>query len=194
LITLIDGTAIACDEIVAGIGAIPETSLAQAAGLVVENGIAVDACLRTSDPDIYAAGDCCSFPHPLYGGQRIRLEAWRNAQDQGLTAAHNLAGAEEVYSSVPWFWSDHYDLTLRVAGLADRGAVTVERSEREDGNGNRLFFHLSEEGTLMAVSGIGVANIAKEMRVAEMLVERRAQIDHKLLANPSIKLKSLLKL
>jgi Uncharacterized NAD(FAD)-dependent dehydrogenases len=190
LITLMNGNTIECDEIAAGIGALPETGIAQEAGLTIENGIAVDAYLRTSDPHIYAAGDCCSFPHPLCGGQRIRLEAWRNAQDQGVTVARNMAGHEEVYSAVPWFWSDQFDVTLQVAGLPDRGVATVERA---DEGGNRLFFHLSEEGTLVAASGVGTASIAKDIRAAEMLVERRAVIDPALLANSSVKLKSLLK-
>ena len=69
--------------VLAGVGAEPETGLAEAAGLAIENGVAVDRRLRTSDPFIFAAGDCASFPHPLFGGRRLRLEAWRNAQDQG---------------------------------------------------------------------------------------------------------------
>lgn len=191
VISLVDGKELACDTIIAGIGAIPETTLAAAAGLTIDNGIAVNEYLRTSDPDIYAAGDCCSFPHPLYGGQRIRLEAWRNAQDQGFAAARNLLGGDEVYAAVPWFWSDHYDLTLQVSGLPDRGSVTIERGTGEEGN--RLFFHLSEDGALMAASGIGSASIAKDIRVAEMLIERKARIEPAKLADPSVRLKSLLR-
>ncbi len=82
-VVLADGSRIAADAVIAGIGAVPETALAEAAGLAVDNGIAVDATLATADPDIFAAGDCAACTHPLYAGRRIRLEAWRNAQDQG---------------------------------------------------------------------------------------------------------------
>ena len=118
-ITLADGRTVAADLAVIGIGASPVTGLAEEAGLAIENGIAVDRCLRTSDPDIYAAGDCCSFPLDIYGGRRVRLESWRNAQDQGTLAAKNMLGADEPISAVPWFWSDQHDLTLQIAGLAD---------------------------------------------------------------------------
>ncbi|GAA3316857.1 hypothetical protein GCM10020331_014100 [Ectobacillus funiculus] len=131
------GTSIECDTVVAGIGAIPETSLAEQAGLAVENGIRVNEMLQTSDPNIFAAGDCCFFPHPLYGGKRIRLEAWRNAQDQGMCAARNMLDSSESYAAVPWFWSDQYDLMLQVAGLPDQGEQTIVRSS---GDINKLFF------------------------------------------------------
>ena len=147
-------------------------------------------CLRTSDPHIFAAGDCCSFPHPLYGGRRLRLEAWRNAQDQGNVAARNMLGAQEPYTAVPWFWSDQYDQTLQIAGLPDEGPTTVVR---DLGPEAKLFFHLAPDGRLVAASGIGPNRlIAKEVRLAEMLIGRAASPDPQALANPSIKLKSLL--
>ena len=107
-IGLVDNDDIEADLAIIGIGAVPATRLAEDAGLTVENGIAVDDCLRTSDPSIFAAGDCCAFPLPLYAGRRVRLEAWRNAQEQGARAARNMLGAEEPQSAVPWFWSDQY--------------------------------------------------------------------------------------
>ena len=129
--------------------------LAEAAGLAVENGIRVDATLRTSDPAIFAAGDCCSFPLPIYGGRRVRLEAWRNAQEQGNLAARNMLGANAPHDAVPWFWSDQYDLTLQIAGLPDEGARTVRR-DLDDGA--FLLFHLAEDGRLVAAGGIGPGN------------------------------------
>ena len=117
-----------------GIGAMPVTQLAESAGLTLDNGIAVDEFLRTSDPDIFAAGDCCSFPLAIYGGRRVRLESWRNAQDQGTLAARNMLGAGEPISAVPWFWSDQYDLTLQIAGLAEGATQSVRR----DLGGRRL--------------------------------------------------------
>ncbi|OMF26767.1 ferredoxin reductase [Paenibacillus sp. FSL H8-0548] len=190
IITLINGETLACDALIAGIGAIPETALAAASGLAIENGISVDEKLATSDPNIFAAGDCCSFPHPLYGGMRIRLEAWRNAQDQGTHVAGSMLGAKEAYAAVPWFWSDQYDLTLQVSGLQGIGTTTVHRTLGSSGD---LFFHLTDERTLAAASGIGGPGIAKDIRLAEMLIASKAVLDPDALARPDVKLKVLLK-
>ena len=92
-IALADGSLVPSDLVVVGIGAVPNTELGAAAGLAVDNGLAVDATLATSDPAIFAAGDCCSFPHPLYDGRRLRLESWRSAQEQGTLAAQEHARA-----------------------------------------------------------------------------------------------------
>ena len=189
-LVLADGTRLPCDAIVAGIGAVPETTLAEVAGLAIDNGIAADAGLRTSDPDIYAAGDCCSFPHDLYAGRRLRLEAWRNAQDQGNLAARNMLRGHEHYAAVPWFWSDQYDETLQIAGLPDEGSETVVR---DLGEGARLFFHLASDGRLVAASGVGANRlINKDIRLAERLIGRRATPEPAALASASVKLKALL--
>ena len=89
------------------------------------NGIICDAMLRTDAPDIYAAGDCCSFPHQLFDHQRMRLEAWRNASDQAHVATENMLGGEKAYMAVPWFCSDQYDLSLQIAGVPGDGVDTV---------------------------------------------------------------------
>jgi 3-phenylpropionate/trans-cinnamate dioxygenase ferredoxin reductase subunit len=189
-IALADGSTVAADLLVIGIGAVPVTDLAQKAGLAIENGIAVDVQLRTSDPDIYAAGDCCSFPLAVYGGRRVRLESWRNAQDQGQLAARNMLGAAESASAVPWFWSDQYDLTLQIAGLPDEGTQTVRRDLSADAF---ILFHLAGDGRLVAASGIAQGNaVAKDIRLAEMLIAKGAKPDPTALAQPDVKLKSLL--
>jgi len=105
-LALSDGSELECDAILAGIGAVPDTALAADCGLAIDNGIAADDRLRTSDPHIYAVGDCCSFPHPLYGGRRIRLESWRNAGDQGMHLAGGLLGEDEPYGAGAWVWAD----------------------------------------------------------------------------------------
>jgi 3-phenylpropionate/trans-cinnamate dioxygenase ferredoxin reductase subunit len=189
-VVLADGSRIAADTVIAGIGAVPETALTEAAGLAVDNGIAVDATLATSDPDIFAAGDCAACAHPLYPGRRIRLEAWRNALDQGVLAARNMLGRAEPIAAVPWFWSDQHELTLQIAGLADAGQATVGR---DLGDGARLLFHLAADGRLVAAGGLGpLGRIAREVRLAEMLIARRAAPDAGSLASPEVKLKSLL--
>lgn len=188
-VVMTDGGAIDCDAVIAGVGAVPETALGEAAGLAIDNGIAVDATLKTSDPDIFAAGDCCSFPSVHYGGRRIRLEAWRNAQDQGLAAARAMLGSDEPYSALPWFWSDQYDETLQIAGLPDEGETTIVREAADA----RFFFHLAG-GRLVAASSVGPnAAIARDMRLAEMLIAAYATPDPKALADPEVRLKSLLR-
>jgi 3-phenylpropionate/trans-cinnamate dioxygenase ferredoxin reductase subunit len=190
-VTLADGRRIACDAVIAGIGAVPETALAANAGLAIDNGIQVDEYLATSDPQIYAAGDCCSFAHPLYGGRRIRLEAWRNAQDQGTLAARNMLGHGSAHEAVPWFWSDQHDLTLQIAGLADEGATTVVRPL---GDAAEIHFHVAQDGRLVAASGLGPNGaIARDIRLAEMLIAKRAAPAADDLADPDVKLKSLLR-
>jgi 3-phenylpropionate/trans-cinnamate dioxygenase ferredoxin reductase subunit len=189
-IILADGTRISADLIIVGVGAAPNVSLAESAGLAIENGIAVNERLQTSAEGIYAAGDCCSFPLAIYGGRRVRLEAWRNAQDQGTLAARNILGHDEPISSVPWFWSDQYDLTLQVAGLAE-GATT--HVTRRLGDNAFIEFHLADDGRLLAASGISEGNaVAKDIRIAEMLIARSAKPDPVQLADPAIKMKSLL--
>ncbi|CAN7691850.1 NAD(P)/FAD-dependent oxidoreductase [Pararhizobium sp. LjRoot238] len=189
-ITLKDRRVIAADLLVVGIGSVPNVALADAAGLAIDNGIAVDQHLRTSDPDIFAAGDCCSFPLGLYGGRRVRLESWRNAYEQGALAAANMIGAEEPISAAPWFWSDQYDLTLQIAGLAEGAVTTVRRDLSAEAF---ILFHLDGEGRLLAASGIGPGNtIARDIRLAEMLIAADRHPDPAALAAPEIKLKQLL--
>jgi 3-phenylpropionate/trans-cinnamate dioxygenase ferredoxin reductase subunit len=188
-VRLSDGTAVPAALVVVGIGAVPETGLAAAAGLEIENGVKADGCLRTSDADIFAAGDCCSFPLELYGGRRVRLESWRSAQELGGLAARNMLGANEPIGAVPWFWSDQYELTLQIAGLCDEGEQVVRR---ESGDA-LVLFHLKADGRLVAASGIGVGNaVARDIRVAEMLIAKRARPDAAALADSCVKLKGLL--
>lgn len=190
VIELTDGTSVRCDTIIAGIGAIPETSLAAECGLEIENGVRVNAFLETNDPNIFAAGDCCSFPHGLFSEKRIRLESWRNAQDQGLHVAENMLGAAKPFIVVPWFWSDQYDQTLQVTGLIDSGEETVIRDLGETG---KLFFHLSNNGYLVGASGIGSAKIGRDIRLAEMLIQKQVKPDPVTLGNQEVKLKEMLK-
>jgi len=189
-LTLAGGREVIADLAVIGIGAVPVTALAAEAGLAIDNGVAVDDRLQTEDPDIFAAGDCCSFPLAIYGGRRVRLEAWRNAQEQGALAAKNMLGAGEAHAAVPWFWSDQYGLTLQIAGLSDEGSATVRR-DLDDGA--FILFHMSGDGRLVAASGIGPGNaVARDIRLAEMLIAKRASPAPEALGSQAVKLKSLL--
>jgi 3-phenylpropionate/trans-cinnamate dioxygenase ferredoxin reductase subunit len=187
-IVLADGRTLGFDTVIAGVGALPNTRLAQDAGLDVDNGIVVDQNFRTSDPDIHAAGDCCNF---LWRGQRVRLESWRAAQDQGAHAAAAMLGAEDNYAKVPWFWSDQYDLTLQVAGLFDMARDVQQRPTTDD---NCIVFQCNGEHRLSAVAGVGTGNaVAKAIRILEKLIERESLVEPSALADPSFNLKTLLK-
>jgi 3-phenylpropionate/trans-cinnamate dioxygenase ferredoxin reductase subunit len=112
-----DGRRVACDFVVVGIGVQPRTGLAARAGLAVENGVLVDEQLRTSAPDVYAAGDVANAFHPFYG-ERVRVEHWANALHQGPVAARNMLGHAEAYDRVPYFFSDQYDVGMEYSGFA----------------------------------------------------------------------------
>ena len=188
-VVLTDGETLEGDAVIAGIGALPNVELAERAGLTVDNGIAVDRHLCTNDPTVFAAGDCCSFPHPLYGDQRLRLEAWRNALDQAEVVAGNLLGGEVAYERVPWFWTDQYELSLHITGLPHT-ATTVVTRERPDGV--VLHFGLDDRGRLVAASGVAEGTaVTKDIRLAELLIAARAHPDTASLADPAITLKSL---
>jgi 3-phenylpropionate/trans-cinnamate dioxygenase ferredoxin reductase component len=189
-VLLAGGGTVPADLVVVGVGVAPDTALAGAAGLALENGIAVDARLVTSDPAILAAGDCCSFPHPHYGHRRVRLESWRSAQEHGALAARNMLGRDEALATVPWFWSDQYDLNLQIAGLA-AGAVGQVRRELADGA--FVIFHVGPDGRLLAASGVGRGNaVGRDIRLAERLIAKGAHPDPAALADPSTSLKRLL--
>ena len=189
-VALTGGEVVAADLVLIGIGAIPNTELAEAAGLAIEDGIAVDEHLRTSDAHIFAAGDCCSFPQAHHGRRRARLESWRSAQELGAVAARNMTGMLSPVAVVPWFWSDQYDLTLQIAGLAEGAAMQVRRDLRE---GAFILFHLDADGRLLAASGIGPGNaVARDIRLAEMMIARGLSPDPALLAAPGTNLKKLL--
>jgi len=190
-ITLAEGTAIEADVVVAGVGSVPETSLAAAAGIETDDGVVTDARFATSAPDVFAAGDCCRYPHPLYDGRPLRLESWRAAQEHGTAAARAMLGGQAPFDGVPWFWSDQYDYTLQVAGLADEAAREVVRVRPDD---TEIWFGLAAGGRLVAAAAAGPGNsVARDIKLAEMLIARRAVPDPAVLADPGVALKSVLR-
>ncbi len=167
---------IPADFVVVGIGLLPNTELAQAAGLDVDNGIVVNEYAVTSDPDIVAAGDCTSHPS-VFCGRRIRLESVPNAVEQARVAAASLAGKPKVYDSVPWFWSDQYDLKLQMTGLSQGYDQFVLRGSME--NKSFAAFYL-KEGRLIAVDAV---NRAQEFMVAKRMVAACKPFDAAALAD-----------
>ena len=188
---LADGRVVAADVIIAGIGAAPEVTLAAEAGLKIENGILCDENLRTSDPHVFAAGDCVNFPHGHFGSKRTHFEAWRSASDQADTAVENMLGGNKTHTAMPWFWSDQYNLTLQIAGMGDQGTKHVTRHLSPE---SFIIFHLTDEDRLVGASGIGPGNtIARDVRMAELLIAKNISPTAEQLANPSMQLKTLLK-
>jgi 3-phenylpropionate/trans-cinnamate dioxygenase ferredoxin reductase subunit len=175
---------ISADFVVVGIGILPNTELAEAAGLEVDNGIVVDDCCRTADPDIYAIGDCTLHPNDIFG-QRLRLESVHNALEQAKTAARNIIGEESHYCQVPWFWSDQYDLKLQIAGLSQDHDDVILRGD--PAGGSFACFYL-KDGVLVAVDAV---NSPREFMQSKELIAQRAKIDAPKLADAELPLKDL---
>ena len=181
--TLSDGREIDVDFAIVGVGITPCTLLAEEAGLEIENGIRTDAYGRTSDPHIWAAGDCASFPHD---GGRIRLESVGNAIDQAEVVAANLLGAETPYVAKPWFWSDQYDTKLQIAGLN----TGYDRIVTRPGDGGAISFWYYRGDTLLALDAM---NDARAYMIGKRLIEAGKSPDPVLIADPTADLKPLLK-
>jgi 3-phenylpropionate/trans-cinnamate dioxygenase ferredoxin reductase subunit len=187
-VELVGGQLIAADLVVAAIGVVPNTDLAQAAGLYIGNGIAVDEALRTIDTNIFAAGDCASVNFSGLGLQRF--ETWQNAQFQGEIAGRNLAGASGVFQPPVWFWSDQYDLGLQGVGQTI-GKATVQRTLSDDA---KILFYLNDAGQLVGAAGLGVGNaVAKDIKLAQKLIEAKVAVAAASLEDPTTNLKKLLK-
>ncbi len=188
-VTLEDGRRLLADLVIASIGVVPNTELAEAAGLACKNGIVVDSSFRTADPMIFAAGDCAAIDHPHYGP--FRFETWRNACDQGSLVARAMMGEEVCFSTHPWFWTDQYELGLQMVGLHNPQRHSVRR---DLSTGGKILFELDADGVLRAASGLGPKqNVAKDIRLAEMLIDRQARPNPKDLSDPTVNLKSLLR-
>ena len=179
---LTDGREIPADFVIAGIGILPATQLAEAAGLVIENGIRTDSHGRTSDPHIWAAGDCASFP---WQGGRLRLESVQNAIDQADLVADNILGADKDYVPMPWFWSDQYDCKLQIAGLNTGYDRIVTRGP----DGAAVSFWYFKGDRLLAVDAM---NDSRAYMVGKRLLETGRAVDAGAISNPATNLKLLL--
>ncbi len=184
-VALADGSKIAADLVVVGIGIEPITDLARAAGIDCDNGIVVDRACRTSCPDVLAAGDCSSR-HSSFHGRRVRLESVANATAQGQIAASAMLGVEGGCDAVPWFWSDQHGVRLQMAGVSEGADRTVVRGTF--GGDSFVAFHLCE-GVLI---GVDAVNSMREFSVCRRLVEKRRRPDPAALSDTSVPLKSLL--
>lgn len=179
-----DGSAFESDLIVLGVGIKVNKQLAAHAGIKTGNGIEVDQFCRTSDRDIYAIGDC-TWHYNLHYKRYIRLESVQNATDQGKTVAKHINGKEEPYDTIPWFWSDQYDVKLQMVGLSDGYDELVCRSESDPSKQSYWYFN---SGKLIAVDAI---NNPKAYVLGTKFIKNRHLLDKEKLKDPSIDLKDL---
>lgn len=181
-----DGEKIPADMAVIGVGIIPETALAADAGLTVDNGIVVDEFGRTSDPDVYAAGDVTNHLNPLYG-RHVRLESWQNAQNQAIAAAKTMCGDAQAYSDVPWMWSDQFDANLQVAGMPESWDRVVFRGD--SASSDFIGFQIAGDRLVGAMS----VNRPRDMRVARRLIGGDKSLDDAALADENVSMRDLMR-
>jgi 3-phenylpropionate/trans-cinnamate dioxygenase ferredoxin reductase subunit/anthranilate 1,2-dioxygenase ferredoxin reductase subunit len=179
-VALADGSELAADIVVIGIGIIPNTELAENAGAASDDGVVVDEYCRTTLSNVYAAGDVTNHYNPILE-RRVRLESWQNAQNQAIVAARNIAGSAQRYAEVPWFWSDQLGANIQMVGVAEPGMQLVWRGER-------LAFGLVDDRLRLAVG----FDLGGEIRAARRLIEARAPLSAARLAESSVRLKDLL--
>lgn len=182
-VRLSDGRELAADFVIVGVGITPNTNLAEAAGIAVDNGIATDDLGRTSAVDVWAAGDCASFP---WQGGRLRLESVGHAIDQAETVAANILGAAQPYAARPWFWSDQYDCKLQIAGLN----TGYDRIITRPGDGDAVSFWYYQGARLLALDAM---NDARAYMVGKRLIEAGKSPAPELVADPATDLKALLR-
>lgn len=181
-----DGEPLVADLVVVGIGVAPDTALAEAAGLEVDNGVVTDAVGRTSDPLVFACGDVTAHQNAFLD-RRVRLESWANAQNQAIAAARAALGLESTYDDVPWFWSDQYDMNIQMLGVPERWTEPVMRGD--PGEGTFTAFYLAGD----RLDAVVAVNNARDIKVARRLMERRIPVDASKLADTDVKLQALLK-
>jgi 3-phenylpropionate/trans-cinnamate dioxygenase ferredoxin reductase subunit len=180
-----DAGEVPADLVVVGVGVVPRTELAEAAGLEVANGVVVDASLRTSAPDVHAAGDIASWPHPRYG-RRIRVEHWANALNGGPAAARAMLGQEVTYDRLPYFFTDQYELGMEYSGLSGGDATVVCRGDTD--GGEFLAFWLAD-GRVQAAMNVNVWDVTDDLQA---LVRADRPVDPARLADPDVPIRELL--
>jgi 3-phenylpropionate/trans-cinnamate dioxygenase ferredoxin reductase component len=186
-VRLADGSHIKADAVIAGVGITPNSQLADAAGVTTGNGITVDAQLRSSDPDIYAAGDVANAFHPLLG-KHIRVEHWANALNQPQTAARAMLGQEVAYDRVPYFYTDQYDLGMEYAGYVEPGGYDEVVFRGDVGQREFVAFWLGG-GRVLAGMNVNVWDVNDAIQA---LVRAGKPVNVSRLADPEVPLEALL--
>jgi 3-phenylpropionate/trans-cinnamate dioxygenase ferredoxin reductase subunit len=182
-LTLSDGAVLDVDALVVGVGIAPQDHLAAEAGLDVADGVLVDEDCRTSDAHVYAIGDCARYPCDVTGATR-RLESVPNASAHARTVAAAILGHPRPASTVPWFWSDQYDVKLQVAGLSASADELIVRGESTRGRSFSVAY--LRDGRLIALDAV---NQARDFAAAKRLIQTSARMDPRRVADPSLPLK-----
>jgi 3-phenylpropionate/trans-cinnamate dioxygenase ferredoxin reductase component len=185
-VALADGSVIGADVVLVGIGIIPNAELARDAGITAPDGIETDKDARTSDPAVFAIGDCASRPLVHYGDRRARLESVHNALEQGKLAAAAILGLPRPTEETPWFWSDQYDVKLQIAGISTGATHTVIRGN--PATKRFAAFHLDADNHLLGVDAI---NAPPEFIVAKQVIARHGKLAPETLADMSISMKEI---
>lgn len=183
-VVLTDGTELPADVVVIGIGIIPNTEVAEAAGADSADGVVTDEYGRTSVDNVWAAGDVTSHYNPVLG-RRVRLESWQNAQNQAIAVANNIIRKPVPYAEVPWFWSDQHGVNIQMVGMAVPGAQTVWRGD--PAAGRAMAFSLVDERIVCATA----FNSGGEIRFARKLIEAKLRVGPATLSDGTRKLKDL---
>ena len=186
-VRLADGTVIPADAVVVGIGAAPNTELAEQAGLAVDNGVLVSAALRSSDPDIYAVGDIAYAEHPFVG-TRIRVEHWANALNQPAVAAGAMLGNDVSYDALPYFYTDQYDLGMEYVGHAPPGSYSQVVVRGDLPAREFVAFWLDAESRVLAGMNVNVWDVTDPIKA---LIRSRNAMTASLLADPTVLLEDL---
>ena len=188
-ILLNDNSFIETDFIIAGIGSTPSVKLFENTNLKLDNGIATNQYCETSIKDVYAAGDVSNFYHPLYE-RNIRLESYQHAQNHGICAGKNIAGVKTEYSSIPWMWSDQFNLNLQLTGICDDYDEIVERGN--DINNGVIYFFLKNK-IIKGACGLGiVGKVGRDIRITSKLCEKNTIVDTQILSDETQKLNKLI--
>lgn len=178
---------LAADMVIIGIGVIPNTELAEAAGLSIGNGIEVNEFCQTSDPDIYAAGDVTWHYNPIYE-RHVRLESVPNATEQGKVIAAHITGTPKPYNSLPWFWSDQFDLKLQIAGLSTDYDDVVIRGDIETGRTYAAYYFKGDK--FIAVDAV---NAPRDFMFGKMSLTKDQNLDKTLISDTYISLKECIR-
>ena len=188
-ILLSDNSELDADFIIAGIGSKPSVSLFKNTDLKLDNGIVTNEFCETSIKDVYAAGDVSNFYHPLYK-QYIRLESYQHAQNHGICAGKNMSGLKTEYTSIPWMWSDQFNLNLQLTGICENFDEIIERGKDIE---NGIIYFFLKNKSIKGACGLGVAGkVGRDIRITTKLAEKNVMVDKRILGDESQKLNKLI--
>ena len=188
-ILLSDNTEIMSDLIIAGIGSTPNVGLFENTKLKLDNGVVTNEFCETNIKNVFASGDVSNFYHPLYG-KYMRLESYQHAQNHGISAGKNISGIKTEYSSVPWMWSDQFNLNLQLTGICDDYDEIVERGKNID---DGIIYFFLKNKNIKGACGLGIAGkVGRDIRITTKLTEKNTIVDSSILSDQSQKLNKLI--